>query len=170
MKKVLTVLSAALFLAACSTPKYTYHFDHYDYSSGKKNSIPVKQSTDLVSTSSIETLAVDEKTLVASTDEKTMYIAEEKKPQVVSKKEIADKINAMSKEERKELKKEVKKYVKESKNVKEAQARPSGDLKLAIIFGVAGIILLIVLGDLLWLGTIAVLIGLFFLIRWMINN
>src|SRR5688572_1319131 len=101
MRKVLTLVSAALLLAACSTPKYTYHFDHYDYNSGKKKATPLKPTTDLGDPSSKETLEVDEKTLVASADEKTVYVTEEKKTNVVSKKEVADKIKAMSKEERK---------------------------------------------------------------------
>ncbi len=167
MKKIVTMLFAALFLAACSTPKYTYHFDHYDYNSGKKTMSSKEPVERLAQEPS---LILDEQTMVASAAEEKVYIAEPKP--VITKEEAIAKYNSLSKEEKKEVKKEIKKYVKESKKVVEAQGKSgvSGDLKLAVIFGVVGIVLLIVLGDLLWLGSIAILVGLFFLVRWLINN
>ena len=36
MKKYLLLIASVLLLAACSSPKYAYYFDHYDYNSGKK--------------------------------------------------------------------------------------------------------------------------------------
>ena len=175
MRKILTLLSAALLLAACSTPKYTYHFDHYDYNSGKKKVTPVKPSTDLVSASQ-ETLALDEKTLVASSDERAVYVSEVKKEQVISKEEIVAKIKALSKEERKELKKEIKAYVKENRKVESvnssnATSSLSGDLKLAAIFGAVGIVLLIIGGSVLYIiGAVALIVGLYFLIRYLSHS
>ena len=31
------LLSAFVFITACSSPKFVYHFDHYDYNAGKKS-------------------------------------------------------------------------------------------------------------------------------------
>lgn len=168
MKKILVLLGASLLLAACSTPKYTYYFDHYDYNSGKK---------DVASKGPVQRLAqepslnLDEKTLVASASEEKIYIAETKP--TITKEEAIAKYNSLSKKEKKEVKREIKKYVKENKSaVAEAKGTTglSGDLKLAVIFGAVGIVLMIVLGDLFWLGTIAFLVGLFFLVRYLINN
>src|SRR3989337_162878 len=37
MKKYVLLIASVLLLSACSTPKYAYYFDHYDYNSGKKH-------------------------------------------------------------------------------------------------------------------------------------
>ena len=44
MKFHQVLLSASVFLTACSSPKYVYHFDHYDYNSGKKDRAVSKDS------------------------------------------------------------------------------------------------------------------------------
>src|SRR5687768_11298725 len=36
MKKSLLLIASVMLFAACSSPKYAYYFDHYDYNSGKK--------------------------------------------------------------------------------------------------------------------------------------
>jgi hypothetical protein len=167
MRKILVLLSAALLLAACSTPKYTYHFDHYNYNSGKRGVTPKVTVESLAQEPS---LILDESTLVASSNEETVYIPEAKP--AMTRQEAIAKYNSLTKEEKKEVKREIKKYVKETKEIKESQGAKalSGDLKWAAIFGIVGIVLLLVLGDLFWLGTIAILVGLFFLVRYLINH
>jgi hypothetical protein len=163
MRKVLTLLNAAFLFAACSTPKYTYHFDRYDYNSGKKKAAPLEQ---------IATLSVNEKTLVASVSEKMVYTTEEE-TSVVLKKEIADKIKAISREDRKELKNEIKKSFEENKKIEfDRSPRTSNmarDMKFAAISGGVGIILLIIGGAtvLYILGAALILVGFYFLIRWL---
>lgn len=171
MKKLLYFFVSVLVVTSCSSPKYTYNFDYYDYNSGKKK--PVLKET--VASAKESPLTVDESTIVASAKEDVVY-----EPQAavapVSKAEAVAKLKSMTKADRKELKAELKKYAKESKkssSVKEGQGTMGlgGDLKLAAIFGAIGIVLLIIGGDALSLiGGISLLVGLFFLIRYLINQ
>ncbi|HEU5289810.1 MAG TPA: hypothetical protein VFU05_04145 [Cyclobacteriaceae bacterium] len=175
MKKYSLVLLGAIVLAACSTPKYTYYFDHYDYNAKKKTSA---EKTVVVAEQPVQesVLAIDESALTSSTNENEPVLAKPASTTSVTltKEEAIAKIESMSKEERKELKKGVKQYVKESKkDIKEGKATKAmpGDVKLAAIFGVIGIVLLIIGGDALTIiGSVALLVGLFFLVRWLINN
>jgi len=81
----------------------------------------------------------------------------------------------MSKEERKELRKEVSKLVKEKKRENSIHGNSTkaleNDVKLAAIFGAVGIVLVIIGGEVLYvLGAIALLIGLYFFIGWLIHQ
>lgn len=174
MKKYILLFAPIAMLIACSTPKYTYHFDYYDYHSGKKK----KTSEEAIVTterSEAESavMVVDEKTLVASTNENDVYIA--RPTTVMNKEEIVARINSISKEEKKELKKELKKFVKEGKKENPVKGNATkaleNDVKLAAIFGAAGIVLVIIGGEVLYvLGAIALLVGLYFFIRWLIHQ
>ena len=168
MKKYSLFFLGAILLAACSTPKYTYHFDHYDYSTKKKD--PAGVVAQQPAQESV--LAIDESTLTASINGNEPVIATP--APTMTKEEAIAKLKSMSKEERKELKKEVKRYVKENKkNIKEGKAPQAmaGDLKLAAILGAIGIVCLIIGGSALYIvGSVALLVGLFFFIRWLINN
>src|SRR5690348_16491101 len=99
MKKIGSLLSFIL-LVACSSPKYTYHFDHYDYNSGKKKSQAPEQTA-----STDSPLHLNEETLVASASEEPVILAKET-PETKStdqvRNEFAQKYKAMSKAERKE--------------------------------------------------------------------
>ncbi len=169
MKKYISLVSVIL-LASCSAPKYTYHFDHYDYAS-KKNQVSVAQKNELDQPFT----TADKTTLVASTDDTHVYMTETPTTSVVNEK-VAEKIMTLSKEEKRELKKEIKKYVKETKKNPPAEVGDSAkalenDVKLAAIFGATGIVLLIIGGEVLYvLGAIALLIGLYFFIRWLIHQ
>lgn len=168
MKKYISLMSVIL-LASCSTPKYTYYFDHYDYSS-KKNQVTVEQTN--MQGQSLTT--ADQTSLVASVDATHVYVTET--PSVVESKKVAEKINMLTKEEKRELKREIKKYVKENKNNPSVEAGHAAkalenDVKLAAIFGATGIVLLIIGGEVLYvLGAIALLVGLYFFIRWLIHQ
>ena len=174
MRKYLLLASSIVILASCSTPKYTYHFDHYDYNSGKrkKQAEEVLAATRTTSPAVAAPAAIDEETLVASVKENEIFVA--KPAPTVSKEEAVAKLKSMSKEEKRELKKEVKKYVKESKKEIKSGKSPKqleNDVKLAAIFGAVGIVLLIIGGDVLYvLGAVALLIGLYFLIRWLVRQ
>jgi preprotein translocase subunit SecF len=172
MRNYVLLLVAFVILASCSTPKYTYYFDHYDYNSGKKNSASQGVVTQGVATEVMPHEAASDETLVASANENEVYLA--KPSPAASTREVASKLKSMSKEERKELRKEVKKYVKQNK--KEIKSSKSAnqlenDVKLAAIFGAVGIVLLIIGGDVLSiLGAVALLVGLYFFIRWLIHQ
>jgi hypothetical protein len=86
-----------------------------------------------------------------------------------------EKFNAMSKDEKKEFKSKIKSFIKENKKSDvvnaEAKAGMGQDMKLAAIFGAVGIVLLIIGGDVLTIiGAVALLIGLYFFIRWLIHQ
>lgn len=69
MKKHISLLTAILAISSCSTPKYTYHFDYYDYNSGKKKATSQEVVVSVEQSVEESTLTVDEKTLVASANE-----------------------------------------------------------------------------------------------------
>lgn len=175
-KYFLLVLSLAV-LASCSSPKYTYNFDHYDYNSGKKQSVAAAEIT------SDAPAVVKESPVSTSADAMTASIAEKSNVDVAVadmkvKQEAAMKAyKAMSKEEkkafRKEAKTQIKQYVKAAKagdktQMAEASKAMDQDLKLAAIFGAVGLVALLIGGDVFWvIGGIALLIGVVFFVMWL---
>lgn len=173
MRSNLFTLCLLVLLVACSSPKYTYHFDRHDYSIGKKQT-RVELPAEAVE-EKVQTLALDTETLVASADEKAIVLAEEENPVMASaeKTSLVEKYKAMSKDERKafrkEIKKEIKKAVKEKKSENvEGTAVMDRDVKLAIIFGGIGVIFLLLPGNVfLVLGAISLIIGFVFFVMWL---
>ena len=172
------LFGAAFLITACSSPKYVYHFDHYDYASGKKDNKNVSQTIEehpLELKEQILTASADDKVVVADRAERTLS------PSGVNA--LAEKYKAMSKDDRrefrKELKKEVKNYVK-----KDVLKKDSGDtvdaikefdttVSLAILFGAAGIVFILLAGvsNAFWvLGAISIVIGAVFFVRWVANG
>jgi hypothetical protein len=180
MKKHLLLICTVLLAAACSSPKYAYHFDHYDYNSGKKQA-----SEKAVASLNEEQspLTLQEETLVASADEKPVALSETKENHSMSMNEakatFAKKYKAMSKEEKKAFKKELKTTIKSYMKAKKsgdhvgaanATKAMDHDLKLAIIFGAVGLTLTLFGGvnSVFWvLGVISIVIGVVFLIMWL---
>ena len=168
----LKTVGAMLILFSCSSPKYTYNFDYYDYNSGRKELSEI-QSTESVT----EPLKFDKSELVATVD-----------PQVVTKPDpsFIDRgiskstlsIKDLSKTEKKQLRKELRDYIRSHKS--DATSADEGasvnatkqldnDLKLAIIFGAIGITFAILGGinTVFWvIGVIGLIVGLVFFIRW----
>ena len=111
MKLQLILLVSVVFLAACSSPKYVYHFDHYDYNSGKKIAV-----AEAVQSSPLK---ITEETMVASTDKSAIYHQETKKLEQKNVDAFVARYKSMSKGEQKEfksaLKKEIKAVVKKEK-------------------------------------------------------
>jgi len=176
MKFHQVLLSAFVFLTACSSPKYVYHFDHYDYNSGKKvdahlKEMPVEENP----------LALDEKTLVVSSTPEPIALAEKKETSYSSLKDAAAKFKTMSKQEKKEFRKELRKelvnyskknVLKKNDGVDGVQATQKFDtlVALAIAFGVAGIVMLMLAGNAFWVaGGVCLVIGAFFFVKW-VNN
>jgi hypothetical protein len=181
MRNILITLVCVLVFAACSTPKYSYHFDHYDYNSGRKQakvSEPVNQTAPAEEQSP---LALQEEALVAS-NTSAPVVMEEKQTVVAkeTKEAFLKKYNAMTKSERKEFRKEVKKelknYVKAKKSGEYTSSQAANmdrDLKLAIIFGAVGLVLTLFGGasSAFWvLGVIAIVIGVVFLVKWLMRQ
>ena len=173
LKGQLFAFISIVVLSSCSTPKYTYYFDHYDYNSGKKKKPSLEVAASQESQKVISPSAIDEKTIVASASENEMYVANP--APTISNAEAVARIKSMSREEKRSLKQEVKRIVKENKmngNVEPNSTKyMENDAKLAAIFGGVGLVLLIIGGDFLYvIGAIALLIGLYFFIRWLMRQ
>ena len=181
MKKYLLLVSSVLLLASCSTPKYAYYFDHYDYNSGKKKAESEKSliAQNQLATPSTSPLQINEEAVVASAESRIVPV--EKASVTVSvedQKVFLAKYTAMSKSEkkefRKELRSEVKNVVKAKKSGKNVDSIAESkaldrNLKMALIFGIVGIILYALSGasPVFWiLGVVATVVAIVFFIQW----
>jgi hypothetical protein len=178
MKKYRLVVVIFLMLGACSSPKLAYHFDYHDYNSGKKiadNQISPALELEAKPINEVFAQPSDPNTLVASTRSELFYPSESKSNVTLTREVVLEKLNTMSKDEKKDFRSKLKTYVKENRKSEvvaaQAKAGMSQDVKLAAIFGVVGVVLLIIGGDVLGIiGAVALLIGLYFFIRWLIHQ
>jgi hypothetical protein len=174
MKHILTLVVSVLLLASCSTPKYAYNFDYYNYNSGRKKA----EAEKLVANSEAVTpVAAEEKeSPLTLTREDAVASAGEAAPAPVAKPAAAKKYTDMSKSEKKDfrktVKKEMKTYLKAKKGDgtvgKETQALDY-NLKMAIIFGAVALTLSFFGGvnSVFWIASvIALVIGVVFFIKW----
>ena len=172
MIKSLLLLSAGLIMAACSAPKYTYHFDRYNYNDGRKNDVSVARNIPEQSP-----LILDEGDLTAITSAVGLAGVETESPDAAPS-HARTGYKTMTKAERKAFRKEIKtqiqRYAREVKSGKTgasvtATTELDDELKLAIIFGAVGITLTVLGGinTIFWvLGIVGLVIGLVFFIRW----
>jgi hypothetical protein len=177
MKNILYITLAVILMASCASPKYTYNFDTYDYNSGRKQG--------LAKTDEVSPLTVAPEAMSASVAPEPAVVSEK----AVKEKEIADakaafakKYSEMSKAERREFRQDVKKEIKAyAKAIKQgdgvkavaATSELDHDLKLAIIFGAIGLTLTLFGGinEAFWiLGTIALVVGVVFLVMWLVRQ
>jgi hypothetical protein len=171
MKNVFYLIAGAFIFTACSAPKYAYHFDHYDYNSGRKQDKIETAST----TQENSPLLIDETSLVADAASSAPLVSLEAKTGNTAAKSATKTVAEMSKNEKKELKQTLKTYVKSIKKGDigkgtEATKAWDHDLKMAAIFGAVGVVLTALGGfnTVFWiLGTIALVIGVVFLIKWL---
>lgn len=184
MQKILAIGIAVMLVTACSAPKYTYYFDHYDYNSGKPR-VATAPTADVEPV--FEPIEIDMMVASANDDIKLLVtentIASESNPQTeVSVEEFKERYNAMSKSEKKAFRKSTKEQMKTLLKAKkenpvaaspDATAQMDNDLKLAIIFGAVGLTLSLFSGinAAFWvLGVIAIVVGVVFLIRWLVRQ
>jgi len=186
MRKYLIPL-AAIFMAACSSQKYAYHFDKFDYNTGKHSAsgelaTGAVQAIPEAPVFPEDPLKVHSETLTASADNNKIIVppptaTSELQDASVAEESPARSYKEMSRAERKEFRKEakalIKTYIKAKKDgdeVKAAQAAQAmdHDLKMAAIFGAVGIVALIIGGDVFWIiGGIALIIGVVFFVLWL---
>jgi hypothetical protein len=179
MKKYLLLIASVLLLGACSSPKYAYYFDHYDYNSGKKK-LEIRDAQlaqIMLAKPELSPLQINEEAVTASAESRLKNV--ENVPVTVNDKALLEqKYSSLSKIEKKEFRRElksvVKKMIKAKKSgqsidsIKETQAMDH-DLKMALIFGIVAIVLSAFGGanSIFWiLGTISAVIALVFLIMW----
>ncbi len=166
MKSTLYCLLALILITSCSSPKYAYNFDTYDYNSGKTN-----HDVKIVDNQSNSLLAAPE-ILLASRESNILLPAGKSKVEspITVKKTYAQ----MSKSERKDFRSDLKKYIKEKKESVKAAKKTNAmdnDLKLAAIFGAVGLVALIISGDVFYiLGGIALIIGVVFFVKWLVRQ
>jgi hypothetical protein len=171
MKNKLLFLLAIILIASCSAPKYSYHFDTYDYNSGKKAKAVATQPAEAQ-----PEILIDPAALLASSDKTVMgepSLAH--RPEEV-RKTYLQMTRAEKREVRKLIKGEIKKYIKAKKeNVESVKATKAmdSDLKLAAIFGAVGLVLTLFGGvsSAFWvIGVIAIVIGVVFLVKWLVRQ
>lgn len=160
---------------ACSAPKIAYKFDYHDYSAGRKTK-DVKQEV----ASNPGPLPVNAEELVAMEPVKeapATSIESAEKPVITAPtKTYEDMTKKERRELRREFKKEIKEIIKKKDGVKSTEASKAidNDLKLAAIFGAVGVIGLILSGVAYPLftiiGGIALIIGVIFLVKWLIRQ
>jgi len=178
--KTYTLLFLALgMLASCSAPKYAYHFDHYDYNSGKKEKALLPET--VTAESSMDTpILLAEQTLLASASVDAVYQPETESNLAVGLSNAKENILALSKAEKKEIRKEaitsIKEYTKAKKSGDMEKAEQlakamDNDLKLAAIFGAVGIVAGIIGGEVFWvIAAVAWIIALVFFIKWLVRQ
>lgn len=169
MKITLQHVLAFLVLTSCSAPKYTYNFDYHDYNAGRKDKRAMKEVA-----SDPGPVAVVPESLVANA------------PESVSKVEIArDETSSpaattrltTTKKETKQLKRELKEVLRKARigsnspETTQATAAIDRDLQLAAIFGAVGIVAYIIGGSAFWIiGSVAMIIGVIFFVRWLLRQ
>jgi hypothetical protein len=179
MRKYLLLIASVLLLAACSSPKYAYYFDHYDYNSGKKK-LEIRDAQlakIMLAKPELSPLQINEDAVTANVESRIKNV-ENVKVAVNEKALLEKKYSSLSKTEKKEFRKELKSVVKKMikakksgesfESIKETQAMDS-NLKMALIFGIVAIVLSAFGGtnSIFWiLGTISAVIALVFLIMW----
>lgn len=181
MKTIVALFTSVLLLASCATPKYTYHFDHYDYNSGKKKKaeseiVSAEKTSDTNHVIEESPLAVQKESVVASTEIMISEPEEKSSTQntLTAGKTYKQMTRAEKKEFRKELKSEIKKYVKAKKTgelVKGTDDTKAMDynLKMAIIFGAVALTLSFFGGvnSVFWIiSVISLVVGVVFFIKW----
>lgn len=187
MKNLSIVIVGAIVLAACATPKYSYHFDRYDYNSGKK----AKQAEAILvaeTSQPPETLPEPVEAANEPVAESPLILTAEpvasagqgmgKSVSAVDKGVFGKKYAEMSKHERREfrktLKTEVRNFVKNRKKADngatiQATQVMDHDLKLAVIFGAVAITLSFFGGvnSVFWiLSVVSLVIAVVFFIKW----
>lgn len=174
------LLCAVVFLTACSPAKYAYHFDQYDYNSGRKNTIIASGEA-----AEKSPLLITQPQLTATTSVNISIPEKSELAPVVHSSEaesLKKRFDAMSKTERKDLKKALRKDLKnvakriaKGEEVQAVKAAQGFDALsgLAILFGGAGIVMITLasISNIFWiLGAISLVIGAFFFVKWVSNG
>ncbi len=184
MQKILAIGIAVMLVTACSSPKYTYYFDHYDYNSGKPRvaTSPPSDEEPVFGPIEIDMLVASTNDNVAPAIRENAVLPESNLNADDSAEEFRERYNAMSKSGKRAFRKSVKEEMKtmlkkggeNSAAVSpDASAQMDNDLKLAIIFGAVGLTLSLFSGinAAFWvLGVIAIVVGVVFLIRWLVRQ
>lgn len=153
-------------LASCSVPKYTYRFPVSPSISGK-SSLPTKQNQTQVRPEE----KFEQPVLVASADPVNALVLSEER--TASKNPLISKDAPTVRQVVKKLKSTAKQANEELRSAVAPASSLDEDLKLAILFGVVGIValVLLVLSKLFGiLGGIALIIATIYFVRWFLEQ
>src|SRR5215204_1159003 len=103
------IVGLMLFLASCSSPRYTYNFDYYDYNSGRKE-LPNTHTNESSLASKTEPLKLDRNELMAAIHADVDNNSD--RSSSVSADATAKAHKELSRSEKKRLRNELKDYVK----------------------------------------------------------
>jgi hypothetical protein len=162
MKSKVLIFSVLVMLQSCATPRYSYYFDHQPISARKQN--PIVQE--------VEPFHVDPASLsAASQGLNPISVLTPTQTSALNKKVL----RGPGQNEMKMLAKATlgssTPGERENKLMATAKDGKSRDLRLASIFGAAGLVAVIIGGSPLnVLGGIAILVGLVFFVRWIIRR
>ncbi len=176
MKKIIYLMMVGL-LAGCASPKYTANFRYYKSNSGFAGGYGELKPKESVLTPAKPEILVASSGKEAGVITEHASIAASKPALTVVGKTYRQMGKAERREFRHDLKKEIKSYMKTRKaagveSVKNTKAMDH-DLKLAIIFGAIGLTLELFGGidTVFWvLGVIAIVIGVVFLVKWLVRQ
>lgn len=189
MKRILSPLVLTALVCACAAPKkYAYHFDHYDYNSGRKD-------TPVNAPSSVSDAHNQTPALVASADEAVPADFKQTGDDVLGAKDealkseapaeeeiraglerVRESYYAMDRAEKRAFRKEMKRAIREKHDTVDGVSATQvmdNDLKLAIIFGAVGLTLSLFAGisAAFWvLGVVSIVVGVVFLIKWVVRQ
>jgi len=171
------IVGIMLFIASCSSPRYTYNFDYYDYNSGRKE-LPITHVNESQLANKTEPLKLDKNQLVAATDADVVINSNTSSSVTEAASTATNTYKDISRSEKRQLRNELKNYIKNQSNKLKpgdelasvnATKELDDELKLAIIFGAIGITFAILGGinTVFWvIGVIGLIVGLVFFIRW----
>jgi len=180
MKNIVTLIASVLLLAACSAPKYSYHFYHYDYNSGKRKAEAEKillahkpvQLDEVAPLSNDSPLKINKDAAVATTENAPSLTTSASVNTLAVEKKYSEMTKSEKKEFRKALKVEIKKYAKAKKSGVESVADTKVmdyNLKMAIIFGAVALTLSFFGGvnSVFWVASvICLVVGVVFFVKW----
>ena len=114
MQKILAIGIAVMLVTACSAPKYTYYFDHYDYNSGKPRvaNAPASDVEPVFEPIDIDMMVASAGDGIALSVRESTPVPEPGAQAEVSIEEFRERYGAMSKSEKREFRKSVKEEMK----------------------------------------------------------
>ena len=152
--KTSTFFVLALLLASCASPRYTYYFDRYQH--------PLNLKVDSLKTARI--VIPEQYVLYASTSAEVVPIERSL--------ELAPVLGNLRQLERKNgLKKNIDQNSDQAVSPEASDSSTPRNLRLSLLFGVSGIAALIAGGHALWvLGSISLIIGVIFFLKWLVRR
>ena len=105
------IVGLMLFIASCSSPRYTYNFDYYDYNSGRKE-LPNSHVNESLLANKTEPLKLDRNQLVAAADPDNVKHSHPSSSVLEDASTATKAYEELSRSEKKHLRNKLKDYIK----------------------------------------------------------